>query len=279
VTNISPLISAAELHGIMNKADIKILDASYGLPDMPVRIGRAVAFDIDAVADPAAALPHTLPDADTFAAHVSRMGISNSDTVIVYDRGGMHMAAARAWWMFRAFGHDNVRVLDGGLPSWVEGQFPLTPVDENDEIIPATFTAQFRPALFKTLDDMRTNLDSGAFSVIDARDPRRYSGDAPEPRPGMDGGHIPGSTNLFFAHLIDPDTGLFRKNTELAQIIGLSGADTSKPIAVSCGSGVTACVVALGLHLTGRPDAAIYGGSWSEWGADPALPKTKGNAP
>lgn len=274
------LISAAELSDIIDKSDVKILDASYGLPDLPVKIGNAVEFDIDDVADPKAPLAHTLPSPEIFAEKVGALGISNDDTVIVYDRTGMHMAASRAWWMFRVFGHDKVRILDGGLPAWVEHDFPLTPKeDEPAPIKPAVFKASFRPHLFKKKEDILNNISAQAFSVLDARDNARYTGTAPEPRPGMTGGHIPGSLSLPFMSLVDPETGLMRKENELMEIIHRSGFDADKPVAISCGSGVTACMVALALYQTGHPDAAIYGGSWTEWGGDPSLPKNKGENP
>lgn len=274
------LISASELLDILDKPDVKILDGSYGLPEIPVKIGNAIDFDIDDVADPNAPLAHTLPSPEFFAAKVGDMGISNDDTVIVYDRAGMHMAAARVWWMFRVFGHDKVRILDGGLPAWVEHDFPLTPKEDTPQKqIPARFDATFRPQLFKKKEDILNNISSQEFSVLDARDGARYTGTAPEPRPGMTGGHIPGSLSLPFMTLVDHDSGLMRKQDELMEIIHRSGFDADKPVAISCGSGVTACMVALALYQTGHPDAAIYGGSWTEWGGDSALPKNKGENP
>lgn len=275
------LISAAELFEIIDRPDVRILDASYGLPEIPVKIGNAFAFDIDDVADPDAPLAHTLPSAEIFAEKAGAMGIANDDTVIVYDRVGMHMAAARAWWMFRVFGHDKVRILNGGLPAWVEQGLPLTPAGEEtpEARKTAVFKASFRPQLFKKKEDILNNIQVQEFNIIDARDSARYTGAAPEPRPGMTGGHIPGSRSLPFASLIDGNTGLMRKGEELEQIIHQSGFDAGKPVAISCGSGVTACVVALALYQTGHPDAAIYGGSWAEWGSDAALPKNKGENP
>jgi thiosulfate/3-mercaptopyruvate sulfurtransferase len=269
------LISAAELKAIIGAPDVKLVDASYNLPPVDARIGNAVDFDIDEIADPDAPLPHTLPSPEVFAQAVGRLGISNNDRVIVYDRSGVAMAAARVWWMFRAFGHDRVQVLDGGLPAWAAAGYPLQPKTD-DTPQPATFSATFRPQLFKRRQDIVDNLKSKSFTVVDARDPRRYSGEAPEPRPGMEGGHIPGSLNVPFMSLIGPD-GLFRTGAALKD--ALSAIDTQKPVAVTCGSGVTACVVALGLAELGNDNAAIYGGSWTEWGGDPSLPKQKGNQP
>lgn len=270
------LIRAEELCAGLDK--VKILDCSYGLPPSNDRIGNAVDFDIDAVAAPGAPLAHTLPSPEIFADHAGRMGISNNDAVVVYDRAGIHMAAARVWWMFRVFGHDNVRILDGGLPVWMKTGLPVSP-RRTDMPKPAAFKASFRPHLFKQQKDMVGNLQDKKFNVLDARASERYSGAAAEPRPGMGSGHIPGSLNLPFMSLIDSTTGLFKQGAALEQAIAASGYSAEKPVAISCGSGVTACVVALGLYQTGNKDAAVYGGSWAEWGGDPSLPKTKGSAP
>lgn len=276
----SALISAEDLLQIIDHPGVKIIDASYGLPELPVRIGAAVDFDIDDIADPDSPFLHTLPTPEIFAEKVGRLGISNSDRVIVYDRNGIWMAAARAWWMFRVFGHDNVQILDGGLPVWVLKQYDLMPKDrETPPPAPATFIATLRPELCKTRVDILQNLADLSFTVIDARDEKRYSGTTPEPRAGLDSGHIPGSVNLPFMKLINPVTGELRHNGELVDEIAIAGIDPAKPLAVSCGSGVTACVVALALYQTGMPGAAIYDGSWTEWGSDDSLPKKKGNAP
>lgn len=280
MTQHNALISAEALFKIINDPKVKIIDASYGLPELPVKIGNAVDFDIDDIANPDSRFLHTLPSPEIFSEKVGKLGIANDDTVVVYDRNGISMAAARAWWMFRIFGHDNVYVLDGGLPAWVAREYDLTPKDESDPApAPAVFLARLRPELHKVRDEMLANIDNPAFQVLDARDPARYSGAAPEPRPGMEGGHIPGSVNLPFMNLIDAATGQMKPSAELVAEISQTGVDPQKPIAISCGSGVTACVVALALHQTGAPDAAIYGGSWTEWGGDRSLPKKKGNEP
>ena len=270
------LITASELKEIFEKPGVRLLDASYGLPPTDIRIGKALDFDIDEVADPNAPLAHTLPTPIAFADAAEKFGISNGDHVIVYDRSGVAMAAARVWWMFRVFGHDKVQVLDGGLPAWVNSGYPVN--ETADEIPPrGTFKPAFRSELFKKREDIVQNLTDKKFTVLDARDPRRYAGDMPEPRPGMESGHIPGSLSLPYAALIDNQTGLFKTGEALKS--ALASVDTSKPVAISCGSGVTACVVAIGLHNLGQTDAAVYGGSWAEWGGDASLPKTKGSQP
>lgn len=272
----SALISAAELHDLLGKPGVKILDASYNLPPAPGRIGKAIEFDIDVIADMEAEQAHIVPSAKEFGEMVGEMGISSTDHIIVYDRAGLSMAASRVWWMFRLFSHDNVQILDGGLPAWLNAGYTLEPFDD-DFPSDAVFKAVLRPELIKHQQDIVDNLTKKTFGVVDARDARRYSGDAPEPRPGMETGHIPGSLNVPYASMIDPATGLFKKKDDLKAALGL--VDASRPVAISCGSGVTACVVALALFETGTENAAVYGGSWAEWGSNPALPKTKGGAP
>lgn len=276
----SALISPQELQSIIAQPTTKILDASYGLPDLPVRIGGAVLFDIDDVADPAAPLAHTIPSADVFAQKVAALGISNNDTVVIYDRSGMHMAAARAWWMFRLFGHDNVHVLNGGLPAWVEAGMPVTPKPDTPEnTATGQYTATLRHDLVKFKQDILQNITAKDFTLLDARDARRYSGDMGEPRAGMGSGHVPGSHSLPFVELIDDNTGLMRDADEITRIFAEKNIDLSRPVACTCGSGVTACVIALALHDIGHPDAAVYDGSWSEWGASPDMPKKQGYMP
>ena len=271
---MSALISPEEL---LTKLDsVKLIDASYGLPPSNARIGNAVDFDIDEIADLNSPFDHTLPSPAFFAEKVSQLGISNTDHIVVYDRMGMAVAAARVWWMFRTFGHDNVQVLDGGLPAWIRAGFPL---QTKTETLPAAgnFTARFRPELHKKTADILANLTDKNFTVLDARDAKRYSGEAPEPRPGVESGHIPGALNTPFQSLIDPATGRFKTPEALAA--SLAAVDRTKPVAISCGSGVTACVVAIGLYQLGHKDAAIYGGSWTEWGGNADLPRTKGMTP
>lgn len=274
---MSALVTAAGLKSLLGTPELRIIDASYGLPEADLRIPGAVDFDIDAVADSHAVLPHTLPPPEVFAIHAGALGISNDSRVIVYDRAGMAMAASRVWWMFRVFGHDNVQVLDGGLPAWLQAGYPVEAKTHTKPPALAEFKAVFRPVLFKTRAEMAANLKSGDFSVLDARDARRYSGEMPEPRPGMESGHIPGSLSVPYATLIDHSTGLMKKGADLDA--ALAAVDRTKPVAISCGSGVTACVVALGLYESEKTDAAVYGGSWAEWGSDLSLPKTKGSQP
>ena len=267
----SALMTAEELRPLVGSPGVKILDASYNLPPFSKGIAGAVDFDIDDIADPQAPLAHTVPSAELFGEKAGRLGIGNKDMVVVYDRAGISMAASRAWWMFRLFGHDNVRILDGGLPAWVEAGYSLA---EKAQPVPASFSARFRPELLKEAGDIKENIGAKKFAVLDARDPRRYSGEAPEPRPGMAAGHIPQSLNVPFMALVGQD-GKLKPAAELEKIFKSSSVDVKAPVACSCGSGVTACVVALGLFELGNRNAAVYDGSWAEWGSDPSLPKKK----
>lgn len=277
MTGKSALISALELHDILHLPNVRVIDASYGQPPSGMGIEKAADFDIDLIADLSSPQPHTLPKPEFFGEMAGKLGISNDDMVVVYDCSGIAFAAARVWWMFRVFGHNNVRILDGGLPAWKAAGFTLE--KKSAAAQPVFFSAKFRPELFKQQNDIQENIQSKKFSLLDARDAQRYSGEIPDPRPHVAAGHIPDSLNLPFAMLINPDGGTFKSKDDLKDIVRKSGVDLSKPIACSCGSGVTACVIALALHEIGHPDAAIYGGSWTEWGGNPALPKNKGTEP
>jgi thiosulfate/3-mercaptopyruvate sulfurtransferase len=280
ITAPSALISSPELLPLLGSPGLKILDASYRQPLLPVRIAGAIDFDIDAVADPDAKLAHTLPSADVFAQKVGALGITNSDQIVIYDRSGMHMAASRAWWMFRTFGHQRVFVLNGGLPGWVDEGLPVEPRPDVPEVYtPASYVPAFRPEMLKTQDDIFANLSKQTFTLLDARDRARYSGDVPEAREGVESGHIPNSLNLPFADFLDRNTGLLKSVAEIKQIISTHRVPLNKPLAASCGSGVTAGIVALALHEAGYPDVAIYDGSWTEWGGNPNLPKKQGDEP
>ena len=269
------LIHAEDLYYLLGaNNNIKLLDATYSvaagnLSPFQAFLGKhidgAQFFDIDVVADQEAPLPHTLPSADYFAACLSALGIEKNDHVVIYDQSGAYMASSRAWWMFRCFSHENVYVLEGGLGSWIANGFPVT---EGAPQIPepSRYTAEFRPELVVGRNDLMNNLETGAIRVLDARPASRFNGDAAEPRPGMRVGHIPRSHNIPFGMLLDARTGHFRRDDELDRIFSELDLAPDDNIAVSCGSGVTACTVALALYKLRRQNAAIYDGSWSEWG-------------
>lgn len=248
-----------------NLGTVTVLDGSHHLPTagrnaaaefLERHIPGARFFDIDAVADKSSDLPHMLPDPGTFALAMAAMGITAEDRIVVYDTVGT-TGAARVWWTFRAMGHRDVRVLDGGLPKWlVEGR----PVTAGYEVRP-------RPELVRSREDMLANIGSGAEQVVDARSAGRFAATEPEPRPGMRGGHIPGSLNLPYPGMLDDTSRTFRDPAALRAAFESAGVDLGGPIVTTCGSGVTAAVLALGLHELGREDVAVYDGSWSEWGS------------
>jgi thiosulfate/3-mercaptopyruvate sulfurtransferase len=251
--------------------DLRVVDGSWHMPQLnrdaraefaAAHVPRAVFFDIDAIADHGTSLPHMLPDPATFTAAVSALGIGSGDRVVVYDVRGV-VSAARVWWTFRVFGHDAVAVLDGGLRKWrAEGR----PVESGaPSPRPGTFQARFRPELVRDLPAIRANLTRRGSQVVDARSAGRFAGTEPEPRPGLRGGHIPGSINLPYETLYRAD-GTLKAPDELRASFAGAGVDLDRPLVTTCGSGVTASVLALALYQLGRHDVAVYDGSWSEWG-------------
>jgi thiosulfate/3-mercaptopyruvate sulfurtransferase len=251
--------------------DVRVVDGTWHMPHLgrdarreftDAHIPGAVFFDIDAIADTETTLPHMLPSVEKFGREVGALGIGDGDQVIVYDVRGV-VSAARVWWTFRAFGYEHVAVLDGGLRKWrAEGR----PVESGTPSpIGRRFTARLRPALVRDLEAVRANLTTRAAQVIDARSRGRFAGTEPEPRAGLRGGHIPGSLNLPYDELYRPD-GTLRAPSELRDAFAKAGLDPTRPAITSCGSGVTASVLALALHLLGRREVAVYDGSWAEWG-------------
>lgn len=274
-TGHDSLVDPDWLANHLGESGLRVVDASWHLPNSgrdaaseyrAAHIPGAVFFDIDRIADTDSALPHMLPDVDHFAQAVGRLGIDNDTTVVVYDSLGL-FSAARAWWMFRAFGHDRVAILDGGLPAWRDRGLPLEAgvVDP----APARFVAEFDSASVWALGDVRRNLETGRAMLIDARSPERFAGIAPEPRPGLPSGHIPGSLNVPFNAVTDPDTGRVRPPCELGALFDDPG---DRPVVCSCGTGVTACVLAFALHRLGHDSVAVYDGSWTEWASHGGLP-------
>ena len=231
-------------------------------------------FDIEVFADTSKTKPHAFPTAEIFAANAGKLGIGNQHHVVAYDRQGGVNAAARVWYMFRAFGHDRVSLLDGGIDKWTMENRPLTSVVATPT--PTIFRAREMPGRVVGKEDVMANTHSRAFQVLDARAKGRFEGTAPEPRAGLASGHIPGSRNLPSAALTDEATQAWKDPIELGKSFAEAGIDLSKPLITTCGSGVTACALALAAYMAGKPDTVIYDGSWVEWGADAALPVETG---
>ena len=283
-TTNDPLVTTDWLAAHLDDPTVRILDASFKMPGVTplpkddylgAHIPGAVFFDVDAISDHANPLPHMFPSAEQFGRDVGALGISNGDTVVVYDAGGW-VAGPRAWWMFLAYGHGKVRVLDGGLKKWrAEGR----PVDSGEVTPrPATFKATFDARRVRTIEQMVANVGSRVEQVIDARANERFEGRVTEPRPGLRSGHIPGSRNLPYNKLFDAATGTMKPLSELRAAFAEAGARLDAPIVTSCGSGVSAAVLTLALYRLGVENPALYDGSWSEWGQADGPPVATGPA-
>ena len=267
----SPLISAAELAGRLGEPDLRVLDASWFLPAEgrsgleefgSRRIPGAIFFDIDALSDPASDLPHMLASPESFSAAAGDLGLSPDADIVVYDSFGVR-SAARAWWTLKVMGAVRVRVLDGGFRAWLAAGLP---VETGPARTPAkrVFRANPDPARVCNLAGVAGALAGRAAQVVDARSAARFRGEAPEPRPGLRPGHMPGALNLPFDRLLTPEGGL-KPPSALAAEFDAVGVDPARPVITTCGSGVTASVLALALDVLGR-SAAVYDGSWAEWG-------------
>jgi thiosulfate/3-mercaptopyruvate sulfurtransferase len=275
---MDPLVSAEWLKAELGKPDLVVLDATWFLPTenrdgraeyLAGHIPGARFFDIDAMSDPDSDLPHMLPTAGRFARLVGALGIGNADRVVAYDAKGI-ASAPRAWWMFRVFGHEKVAVLDGGLPAWRAAGGPIE-TGEPPPPAPKRFVPAFRAGLVAGFGDLIRpilNRDLPRPRIVDARAKGRYDGTAPEPRPGLRSGHIPYSDNLPYTELLTPEGRLADPDT-LRRRLAEVGVDGSEPVVFTCGSGVSACVLALAAARLGLPDAAVYDGSWSEWASHP----------
>jgi thiosulfate/3-mercaptopyruvate sulfurtransferase len=283
MTAQSPLVTTDWLAKRLGQQDLVVVDATYHLPNLNrdaraeytrEHIAGAMFFDIDAIADHNTDLPHMLPPPGEFAAAMQALGIGDQTMVVAYDSYGL-MSAARAWWSLRAFGHDRVAVLDGGLAKWKREGRPITNQPSSPRA-PVAFTPRPRPAMIRSKAQVLANLASKAEQVLDARAAGRFQGATPEPRAGLRGGHIPGSRNLPFTRLVDPDEQTVVDADDIRARLHEAGIDPALPVVCSCGSGVTACVLALALELVGAKQVAVYDGSWSEWGQPGDTPVATG---
>ncbi|HTK80445.1 MAG TPA: 3-mercaptopyruvate sulfurtransferase [Rhizomicrobium sp.] len=280
MTPESPLVSTEWLAEHLDAPDVRVADASWYLPQTgrdakaeyrSAHIPRAVFFDIDDLSDEKSDLPHMLPSAAKFASRMRKLGLGDGNLIVVYDGAGIY-SSPRAWWMLRAMGHEDVVVLDGGLPKWRREGRPL------EDMIPNPYHRHFTPrpnhAVMRNFDQMVANLRSRSEQVIDARGQPRFRGEEEEPRPGVERGHIPGSTNVPYAEMVEED-GTLKSNEALARIFRLRDIDWRKPVVTTCGSGITAAIDLLALTVLGAKNAALYDGSWAEWGARAEAPKER----
>ncbi|HUZ74784.1 MAG TPA: 3-mercaptopyruvate sulfurtransferase [Stellaceae bacterium] len=278
------LVSTEWLAAHLDDPKVAIVDGSFTLPGVTPtaqqnyasrHLAGAVFFDIDQIADHGNPLPHMLPTPDAFARAAGALGLGDGQRIVVYDLAGLG-AAPRVWWMLRIFGHADVAVLDGGLPKWLAEGRPVTQDVPHPPV--RRFTARFDPRLVRSKDELVANLASRREVVVDARSGGRFAGTAAEPRPGLRAGHIPGSVNLPSNELADAKTKTVLGADALAARLAAAGLSPDRPVVASCGSGVSACVIAFGMHLVGWPAVAIYDGSWSEWGLPGDTPIATGPA-
>lgn len=272
--NPEALVSTEWLAAHLTAPDVRVVDATYFMPSAGrnareeyenCHIPGAVFFDIDEISDKNNPLPHMLPPPEKFASRVRKLGLGNGNKVVVYDTSGL--GAARVWWMFRVFGHRDVAVLDGGLTKWLaehRAVEDLPPMPRDRHFLP-----HVNATLVRNFEQMKANLESKREQVVDARSAGRFTATAPEPWPVLHVGHMPGALNVPMTDLIDEATKTMKPAAQLKARFDAAGVDFSKPVVCSCGSGITACTIALALHLLGKTDVAVYDGSWSEWGTHP----------
>jgi len=279
----SCLVSTQWLAEHIDAPDIKVVDGSSYLPGAgrdpkaefrAEHIPGAVYFDINEIADTDSPLPHMSPSAEKFAARVRKLGLGDGNRIVVYDGAGL-FSAARVWWLFRLYGHEDVAVLDGGLPKWKAEGRPLedlhgTPRERH-------FTPRRDSTIIRDVTEVARAMKLGDEQIVDARSAERFAGEAPEPREGLRAGHIPGSRNVPYDDLLT-EAGTMKDTDAVRAAFESAGVDLDRPVTTTCGSGVTAAILSLALHRIGMHDWALYDGSWCEWGAFDELPVATGPA-
>ncbi|WP_299599997.1 3-mercaptopyruvate sulfurtransferase [uncultured Tateyamaria sp.] len=276
------LVSTDWLAAHLKDPDLRVLDASWYLPDAgrdaraeyeAAHIPGARFFDIDEISDARSDLPHMAPPPEKFMSRMRAMGVGDGHQVVVYDGAGI-LSAPRVWWLFRLMGHRDVAVLDGGLPKWqAEGR----PIEDIGPVIKDRhLTARFQNHLVRDVTQVSQASKLGSTQVVDARAAARFRGEAPEPREGVRSGHVPGSRNLPYDTLLNGDKTL-KSPTETRAVFENAGVDLNKPIITTCGSGITAAILALALERMGHDSWSLYDGSWAEWGMSPMVPVATGD--
>jgi thiosulfate/3-mercaptopyruvate sulfurtransferase len=277
------LVTTEWLERELGAADLRVIDSTLFLPGEPRdarseyeagHIPGAVFLDLKEVSDSSSSVPHMVPPEPKFASRMASLGLRDGQRFVVYDNSPLH-SAARAWWMLKSFGAHYVAILDGGLQKWKAEGRPLE--SGRPAVRHGHFSPRFEPASVVDKGSVAALIGDGRHQIVDARGPGRFTGEEAEPRPGMASGHIPGSKNLPQGRLFDPDNS-WKRGEDLRAVFESAGVDLGKPLVSTCGSGITACVLLFGAHLLGKEDVRLYDGSWSEWGADPATPKSTGPA-
>ena len=269
----SPVVSTDWLLNNLNNPRLKVIDASWHLPDTKRNgaveydchhIPGSIFWDIDEISDKNTRLPHSLPNVNLFTQHMHKLGLNSEDSIVIYDGIGL-FSAARPWWMLKTYGHRNVAILDGGLPKWKLESKPIS--SAKVKVKRGNFKANLNSELVTDLDNILTNLGSSEYQIVDARSKNRFLGLEPEPRTGMRCGHIPCSINFPFDKLLNSSNKTLLSPNNIHKKFVAAGINLQKPVITTCGSGVTACILVLAFELIGKTDVAVYDGSWAEWGS------------